>query len=68
MEKQDRRPAKPLNGYVCFYRGKRFEVLAISTYTAQQKCARVNNIKKSWEISVVLAEQDDSPVTHAPLF
>lgn len=57
-----------LNGYICLYRNKRFEVYAESTYAAQQKCAKENKIKKSYEISVYLAEQNGEPVTHIPAF
>lgn len=59
---------KKLNGYVCFYKGKRFEVYSDSSYHAQLKCAAENKIKKSYDITVVLAEKDGKEVTHTPLF
>ena len=55
------------NGYVCFYRGKRYEVYAETTYDAQVRCACENRIKKRSEIAVVLAEKDGKPVVHAPM-
>lgn len=55
-----------MNGFVCFYKGKRFEVLAGSSYQAQCKCAKDNNIpaKKQGDITVVLAEKDGQMLTH----
>ena len=52
------------NGYVCFYKGKRFEVYADTSYEAQQKCAKENGIKKAYDINVVLAEKGGKQVTH----
>jgi hypothetical protein len=57
-----------LNGYICLHKGKKYEVYAESTYAAQQKCARENKIKKSYEISVYLAEKKGEQITHIPLF
>lgn len=57
-----------LNGYVCFYRNKRFEVHACTSYEAQVKCAQENNIKKRHEITVFLAEKNGETVTHKPIF
>jgi len=57
-----------MNGYICFYKGKKFEVYANSTYEAQKKCAVDNKIKKSYEITVVLAEKNGEQVTHIPGF
>jgi len=58
------------NGYVCFYKGKRFEVHADTSYEAQKKCAAENKIpdKKQYLITVVLAEKDGEEVVHLPLF
>ena len=53
-----------MNGYICFHKGKRFEVLAETTYKAQQKCAAENRIKKAYEISVHLAEKGGEQVSH----
>jgi hypothetical protein len=56
-----------MNGYICFHRGKRFEIYADSSYKAQLKCADENRIKKSYEIDVILAEKNGAQITHLPL-
>lgn len=53
-----------MNGYICYYKRKTFEVYAESTYQAQTKCAQENKIKKQSDISVMLAEKDGVQVTH----
>lgn len=53
-----------MNGYICLWRGKRVEVYANSTYAAQQKAAELLKTKKTYEITVVLAEKDGAPVVH----
>ena len=53
-----------MNGYICLWRGKRFEVYANTTFEAQKKCAEQNKIKKAFEITVMLAEKDGKPVIH----
>jgi hypothetical protein len=55
---------KPMNGYVAFYRGKRIEVHAETSLKAQQITAAQFRAKKSYEVTVVLAEKDGVPVTH----
>ena len=57
-----------MNGYVCFYKGKRYEMYADSAYGAQQTCAKLYKIKKSYDITVVLAEKDGQQVVHKPDF
>jgi hypothetical protein len=57
-----------MNGYVCFYKGKRVEVYAKTSYEAQQKAAAILKVKKSYEITVVLAEKDGAQVTHVADF
>ena len=54
------------NGYVCFWRNKRYEVYAPTSYAAQLKCAQLHSIKKSHEITVVLAEKAGVQVVHNP--
>jgi hypothetical protein len=54
-----------MNGYVCFYRGKRIEVHAATPYEAQQKAAAAFKAKKHYDIAVVLAEKDGQQVTHS---
>jgi hypothetical protein len=53
-----------MNGYVCFYKGKRIEVYADSVYAAQQKAATQFRAKRGYEVHVVLAEKDGKEVTH----
>ena len=55
-----------MNGYICFWRGKQIEVYADSSYAAQLKAAAILKAKKSYEITVVLAERAGAPVTHQP--
>jgi len=53
-----------MNGYVCFYKGKRVEVYADSSYAAQQKAATLLRAKRIYEVAVVLAEKGGEPVVH----
>ncbi len=53
-----------MNGYVCFYRGKRIEIYAETTLDAQRKAAAQFKAKKSYEVHVVLAELRGETVTH----
>jgi hypothetical protein len=53
-----------MNGYVCFYRGKRCEVYADTSFAAQEKAAQVLKARKSWEVTVVLAERAGQQVEH----
>lgn len=57
-----------LNGYVCFYQGKRIEVYAATSYAAQLKAAeqlKVKGMRRS-AISVVLAEKAGAIVEQSP--
>jgi hypothetical protein len=56
MEKRER-------PYVAFYKGKRIEVTAESSYSAQQKAATILKARKRWDVHVMLAD-----VTHTPDF
>jgi len=56
-----------MNGYVCFYKGKKYEIEANTSYHAQQTLAKKYNIKKSYEITVMLAEKGGESITHLPL-
>lgn len=55
-----------MNGYICFWRDKQIEVHADSSYAAQLKAAAILKAKKSYEITVVLAEKGGALVTHQP--
>lgn len=57
-----------MNGYVAFYKGRRIEVYAESSYKAQQEAAKQFKAKKSYEVTVVLAEKDGKEVTHTADF
>lgn len=50
--------------YIAFYKGRKIEVQAASSYAAQQEAAKVMKAKKSYEVTVVLA---DVPVSTASL-
>lgn len=54
-----------MNGYIAFYRGKQLEVLADSSYAAQQKAAALFKARKAYEVTVVLAERDGQQVEHS---
>ncbi len=58
-----------MNGYVAFYKGKRIEVYANTSYEAQGKAQKVLKVRDSqrYNITVVLAEKDGEEVTHLPL-
>ena len=36
-----------MNGYICFYKNKKVEVMADSSYEAQQKAAKHLKVKKA---------------------
>lgn len=57
-----------MNGYVCFYRNQRYEVHAETSLKAQQLAAKHFKAKKSWEVTVMLAELANKPVIHKPDF
>ena len=52
------------NGYVCFYKNKKTEVFSDTSYHAQLAAAKFFGAKKSYEVTVVLAEKDGKEVTH----
>lgn len=53
-----------MNGYIAFYRGKRIEVTAETSYKAQEKAAAIFKAKKRYEVTVMLAEKDGEQVIH----
>lgn len=55
-----------MNGYMCFYKGKRHEVYADTTYDAQKKTAVFFKAKKTYEVTVMLAEKNGEQVVHTP--
>ncbi len=54
-----------MNGYICFYRGKRTEVRATNPLEAQQKAAAHFKARKAYDVTVMLAELNGAPVTHS---
>jgi hypothetical protein len=59
----DNSPA--LNGYVCFFRNRRTEVYASTLLEARDKAAAFFKAKKSYEVTAVLSEKNQVPVSHA---
>ena len=53
-----------MNGYVVFYRGRRLEVYARTSYEAQQKAALAFKARKAHEVTVVLAEKSGAQISH----
>lgn len=53
-----------MNGYICFYKGKKTEIYANTTYEAQQKAALFFKAKKSYEVTVMLAELKGKQYAH----
>ena len=56
-----------MNTYIAFYKGRKIEVEAETTYGAQKKAAESFNARKSYDVDVFLVEKDGLPVTHLPL-
>ena len=57
-----------MNGYIAIYKGKQIEVLADSSYKAQQIAASQFKAKKSYDVTVMLCEIDNKQVTHTATF
>ena len=53
-----------MNGYVAFYKGRRLEVFADSSYSAQLKAAAHFKAKRSYDVTVVLCEINGQEVVH----
>ena len=47
-----------MNGYICFYKGKKMEVYADTSYQAQEQAAKAFKAKKSYQVSTHLAEKN----------
>lgn len=61
---------KPLNGYVCFYEGKRVEVWASDMFEAKRKAVQMLKPPRSKQhmVSVTLAVKAGEQVVHTPDF
>jgi hypothetical protein len=57
-----------MNGYVAFYKGRRLEVYAPTSYDAQLKAAALFKAKKSYEVNVVLCTVNGRDVIHTADF
>ena len=55
-----------MNGYIAFYKGKKIEVQAETSYKAQLLAASQFKAKKSYEVTVVLCEVNSKQVIHSP--
>lgn len=53
-----------MHGYIAFYKGKRIEVHADSALDARNKAAAEFKARKSYDVTIVLAEKNDKPVIH----
>lgn len=53
-----------MNGYIAFFKGKRIEVYAETSYSAVKLAAIKFKAKKEYEVTVMLAEKDGIPVEH----
>lgn len=55
-----------MNGYIGLYHGKQYEIYAGSAYDAKIKLSEQLKVKKTWEISIYLAEKEGKPIVHDP--
>ena len=53
-----------MNGYICFYKGKRFEVYADTLLAARDKAAAHFKAHRAYAVICVLAEVDGEQVTY----
>ena len=53
-----------MNGYIAYYKSRRTEVYANTLYEAQLKAAEFFKARKSYEVTVGLAEKDGEQITH----
>ena len=60
--------SKKANRYIAFYRGKQVEVKADTSLEAQRLAAHYWRVKRSYDVTVVLAETAGQPVIHTPDF
>ena len=54
-----------MNGYIAFYRGRKAEVYAATSYDAQLKAAELFKARFAREVTVVLAEKAGHPIIHS---
>jgi len=51
-----------MNTYMAFYKKKKIEVKAHTSYDAQMRAAREFNAKKSYEVAIVLTETENRTI------
>jgi hypothetical protein len=49
--------------YIAFYRGKQIEVIADTSLAAQTEAARIFKARKTYEVTVVLADTSIDPAS-----
>lgn len=54
-----------MNTYICFYRNRQISIVANSSYEAQKAAALEFKAKKSYDVTVMLSEKNNQPVTHS---
>lgn len=54
-----------MNTYHAFYRGKKLELKAETTYKAQQEAVKLFKAKKAFEITIMLVAKGEEPYTHS---
>ena len=64
----DQEKHKKANGYIAFYRGKQVEVRADTSLEAQRLAAHYWRVKRTSDVTVMLAEIGSEPVIHTPDF
>lgn len=52
-----------MNGYKAFFRGRTIDVYAETSLEAQQKASMAFKARKQYDVTVMLCERDDAPVT-----
>jgi hypothetical protein len=52
--------------YVAFYKGKQITVKALRSFDAQEIASKQFKARKSYEVTVMLAEKEGNPVIHHP--
>lgn len=64
----DQEKHKKANGYIAFCRGKQVEVRADTSLEAQRLAAHYWRVKRTSDVTVMLAEIGSEPVIHTPNF
>lgn len=54
-----------MNTYIAFYRQRKIQVTALTSYEAQSKAAAQFKAKKSYDVSVMLVALGDREITHS---